>query len=120
MSESKHEQKGQTGKKYKILSERLKEEDPEIMKERDDFLNEIEKTWRKISPFIGEERAYGLMSLTLTDDIELRGMPLDFILWFVLFKKISEKLDKELKWFKDNRETLEMIVKEYLERQRFR
>jgi len=107
-------------KKYAILTNRLKEENPEIHKEFNDFLDEIGETWKRISPFVGEEQAYAKLDLVLNDDYEIRGLPLDFILWFVLFKRMFGKLDKELEWFKKNKEILEMMVKEYSEAQKLR
>ena len=118
-------------KKFRILKDRLEEENRKFRKESKDFFKEVEKMWMKISPFIGEEEAYGESSLRIADDQKIRISALSFILWFVLFKKVSEKfdgefrsfkrkLDKELKWFKDNREILEMMVKEYLKAQEFR
>ena len=107
-------------KKYKVLFDRMKQESPEIRKELNDFFKEIEKAWVKISPFVGEEAAYGKSDWGIDDAQKINGMAFDFILWFVVLKRISDKLDKELKWFRENRETLEMIVKEYLEAQRFR
>lgn len=115
-------------KKHKILGERLKEENPKIEKEMRNFFKEIEKTWNKISPFIGEEDAYGTWGFSLSDDITIKGFPFSFIVWFVLLKKVSEKLDKELKslkrklnkelkWFKENREFLDLMVKEYIKEQ---
>lgn len=115
-------------KKYRILKDRLKEENPKIRKESTAFLKEVEKTWTRISPFVGEEEAYGRLGLSISDDQKIKAFALDFILWFVFFKKLSEKFDselkslkrklnKELKWFKDNREFLEMMVKEYIKEQ---
>ena len=112
-------------KKYSILRDRLEEENPKIRKESRAFLKEVEKTWTRISPFVGEEEAYGRLGLSLSDEQKIKGVALDYILWFVLFKKISEKsdrefksfkkkIDKELKWFKENREFLQMMLKEYL------
>lgn len=46
-------------KKYDALSDRIHEENPEIGKELTAFFEEIEEMWKKISPFIGEEEAYG-------------------------------------------------------------
>jgi len=106
--------------KYDILVDRLKEENPKVEKEVRAFFREIEKTWKKISPFIGEEEAYAKLMLRLAEDFEIRGAPLSFILFYVLFKKISEKLDRELKWFKDNKEIIEMMVKEYVESSKFK
>lgn len=47
------------------------------------------------------------MGLCLSDNMKIRGAGFDFILWFVLFKRLYEKLNRELKWFKENREILE-------------
>ena len=107
-------------KKYSILTDRLRKESPEIKDERDAFFLEIEKMWKEISPFVGEEEAYAKLSLRLNEDFEIRAYPLDYILWFVLFKRLDDKLDRELKWFKDNREILEIMVKEYLKAQDLR
>ena len=128
MSQSEPANEKKVAKKHKILKERLVEENPKIEKELVNFFKEIERTWKKVSPFIGEEDAYGTWGFRLSEDIEIKGFPFSFIVWFVLLKKTSEKLDKELKslkrklnkelkWFKDNREFLEMMVKEYIKEQ---
>ena len=107
-------------KRYDVLWDRLSAENPEIREEVNEFMLEIQEVWKKVSPFIGEERVYGRMDLTLNDDYKTKGFALDFIVWFVLFRRIFEKLDKELEWLEKNREILKMMVKEYLEAQRFR
>ena len=110
---------------YPNFSHINEKENPKIRKELVSFFREIENTWKKLSPFIGEEDAYGKWSFELSDNIQIKGFPFSFIVWFVLLKKTSEKLDrelktlkrkldKELKWFKDNREFLDLMVKEYI------
>jgi len=117
-----------TKKKFRILKDRLKEENPKSRKEAKEFLKEVEKTWMKISPFVGEEEAYGELGIRISEKQEIRAKALDFILWFVLFKRLSEKFDrelksfkkklnKELKWLKDNREFLDLMVKGYIKEQ---
>ena len=69
---------------------------------------------------MGEEKAYAKLGLALDEKFSMKGYPFDFILWFALFKMLNEKRDRELKWLKDNREILEMMVKEYLEGQKLR
>ena len=106
--------------KHKILVDRLKEENPEIRKEMIDFSNEVAETWKRISPYVGEEDAYGVSSLAIDDEHVVIATPFDIIYLFVLFKRVFDKLDRELKWFKKNKEILEMMVKEYLNAEKLR
>lgn len=107
-------------KKYDLLKDRLNEENPEISEEVSDFLREMERIWKKISPFVGEELAYGKLGINLDGDYKITAFPFDYILWFVLFKRVFGKFEKELEWFKENREILEKMVREYSEAQKLR
>jgi hypothetical protein len=107
-------------KKYYSLRKRLEKEDPKIMKQVDTFFGELREMWIKISPFVGEEEGWGRSQIYINPEQEMKGLPLDFILWFNLFKMISAKFDEEFKWFRENRKILEMMMKEYLEAQKFR
>ena len=104
-------------KKYNLLYERLKKENPNAYKEYTKLIGEIGEKWEKICPFIGEEEAYGKCTLSIDSDLGVKGLALDAILWFTVFKRISkmisDELNRELKWLRRNRRILEMIVKEY-------
>lgn len=101
-------------KKLQTLKSRLIEEFPNDYKEAANFFGEVQRLWVKLSPFVGEEEAYGVSSMFIGNDQQIRNQPLDFILWTALFRMMSDKFDQELKWFRDNRQILEMMVKEYL------
>jgi len=107
-------------KKYDAIHARLKEEDSETYRQMIEFTDKVKQLWVKVSPFIGEEEVYGESGISINDDYKLKGMPIDFVWWFVLFKMISDKFDEELKWFRENREIIQMMVKEYLAAQELR
>lgn len=114
------ERKQAVKKKWEALRGRLKKEYPTIYEETKKFFNIIEDSWVKMSPFVGEEEAYGESGIRIASDQKIKFQAIDMIFWVEFFKKIFDKVDQELKWFRKNRETLEMMVKEYLEAERLR
>jgi hypothetical protein len=101
-------------RKYKALVNELRKIDPKSVEQFQKFVHEVAETW-KDSPFVGEEEeGFGASRFRIDNNGRFRGMPIDIITWFTLFKVTSDKFDEMFNWFRENRPVLEMIVKEYM------
>jgi hypothetical protein len=102
-------------KKFRALQRTLKKENPQIWKQLDDLIHEMQDLWRD-NPFVGEEARGGKLGLSMSVDGKQRigYSPLAGVFMFALLKQISDKFQPELKWVKKNKRVLEMMVNEYL------
>ena len=80
-------------------------------------VSETIELWKRVGMYIGEEQTQGVLSLGIGEDFRLKGTAFEAIYKTAILKVMLDKLEEELKWFKENREILEILIKEYWERE---
>ena len=74
-------------------------------------VSETIELWKRVGMYIGEEQTQGVLSLGIGEDFRLKGTAFEAIYKTAILKVMLDKLEEELKWFKENREILEDVCR---------
>ena len=107
-------------RKMKVFFEKLEKLYPDAMSLLYELRDKMRNAWKDIGTYVGEEELIGRSNLRLTEDFDLFGSPFDFVYISMMFQVMLDRLEEELRWFNENREMLEILIREYEERLRGR